>query len=156
MRTVPTAIRAAALAARTTEVTLAFLDIAHADLAATLRLVNNMVAVTKGGNSYSPCAFSIVLPTDRDGEDGTAQLVVDAVDLSIITAIRTIETPAAITVTIALASAPDTTEVSYGTFLWRPVSWTKSAVSGELAYDDVLDILLPGDCFTPVNVPGNF
>lgn len=156
MRTVPAAIRAAALATRTSEVTLAFLDIAHASLAATLHLVNNTADVTKDATTYTACSFEIVLPSDREGEDGTAQLVVDAVDRSMIIAIRSIETPAAITLTIALASAPDTTEVEFGTFVWRPVTWSKSVISGELAYADVLDIMIPGDVFSPVNVPGNF
>jgi len=155
-RTVPAAIQAAALASRTNEITLSFLDITHADLASTLRLVNNTEAITKGGETYSPVAFQIILPTEKEGEDGTAQLSVCAVDQTIIMAIRSINSAVKIGLTVALASDPDTTEVEYGDFLWRPVSWKKLTVSGELAYEDVLDIMFPGDIFSPVNVPGNF
>jgi hypothetical protein len=155
-RTVPAAIRSAALASRTNEVTLAFLDITHADLAAELNFVNNTVAVVKGGKTYSPVSFKIILPSEKEGEDGTAQLSVCGVDQTIIIAIRSINSAVKINLTVALASAPDTTEVEFGDFLWRPVTWQMRTASGELSYEDVLDIMFPGDIFSPVNVPGNF
>lgn len=155
-RTIPAAIRAAALASRTNEVTLAFLDIEHDDLLAAIRVVNNPVAVTRGGNAYAPVDFKIVLPVDKDGEIGNASLIVDAVDRSIIIALRSVVTPVSVTVAIALASAPDTTEVEYGTFLWRPITWNKLVASGDLTYDDRLSVLVPADCVTPDNVPGSF
>lgn len=156
MRTVPAALQAASLYSQTPSAVVEFLTISHADLPASLYLVNNPAAITHDGQEYSPFAFRVELPADKDGEIGDARLIIDAVDLSIITAIRSIQSRATVGIIVALADAPDTTEVDLGTFEWKDITYNATTVSGALTYEDRLDILVPGDTFTPVAVPGNF
>ena len=96
------------------------------------------------------------LPPEKDDQIGSARLTIDAVDLSIIQAIRSIQSPASVSIALALADQPDMTEVDYGTYTWRNLSYNSLTVSGDLAYDDILDILIPGLMATPQTVPGVF
>jgi len=156
MRTIPAVLRAASLASVCPHAVVSFLTITHADIASPIRLVNNPVALERGGYSYSPFAFTVELPAEKDGEIGDAKLSVDAVDLSIIAAIRSIETAPSVEIAVALADSPDTTEVAFGSFLWRDITYNKFTVSGSLTYEDRLDIYVPSKCFTPTIVPGVF
>ena len=150
-------LKAAAFASQAgSAVLLTFLTITHPDLATPIRVVNDKVPQVRGGNTYNPFAFSVDLPPEKDDQIGNAKLTIDAVDLSIIAAIRSITSPPSVAIALALASQPDTTEVDYGTYIWRNISYNSTTVSGDLVYDDILDINIPGLTFTPANVPGNF
>lgn len=152
----PAALRAAALASQSPHAFLEFLTITHLELATPIRVVNNPVAITRGGNVYQPFAFAVELPSEKDGEISDAKLSIDAVDLSIILAIRSISSRASVSIVIALADAPDSTEVDLGTFEWKDITYNKFAASGSLSYEDRLDILVPALCFTPTYTPGAF
>ena len=157
MRAMPPALRAAALAAQTNAVLNEFLTITHPDLASPIYVVNNTQAIIRGGHTYLPFAFKVDLPTDKDGSIGNAKLTIDAVDLSIITAIRSISSRASVGIVIALAGSPDATpECNLGTFSWKNLIYNRTTVSGDLSYDDILDTLIPNDTFTPIYVPGVF
>jgi hypothetical protein len=147
---------AAAYASQTPKVVLEFLTITHPSLATPIYVVNNSVAITRGGNVFAPFAFKVDLPVEKDGEIGNAKLTIDAVDLSIITSIRSITTPATVAIVIALSDTPDTTEVDLGSFTWKNIIYNSLQVTGDLTYDEVLDILIPALTFTPQYVPGNF
>ena len=155
-RTLHPAITAASLATSSPKVVLSFLTINHASLASPIYVVNNNVAITRGGISYTPFAFRVDLPVDRDGEIGDARLVIDGVNQAIVIAIRSITTAATVNMVIALADDPDTTEEDLGTFQWKNISYDARSVSGSLTYEDRLDVIVPCDHFTPVSVPGNF
>lgn len=105
--------------------------------------------------------MSITPPSEDEGEIGNARLAIDAVnsDVSIVEAIRTMtpDTPATVEIVVAIASAPDATpELDLGEFSWRNVEWNKTIASGDLTYDDTLDIVVPGYDCTPENTPGVF
>jgi hypothetical protein len=154
MRTVSSAMRAAYLAAQTNEVVLTFLTVTYGG--SSHYFVNNMASVVKDGQTYSPFAFAVTLPPDKDGNIGDATLTIDAVDRSIITAIRNATNRIIVNIVVALASDPDTDEVDLGTFEWKDISYNKVQVSGTLAYADVLDVLIPNLTITPTLVPGSF
>ena len=158
-RAVPSNLKAAVLASHMPDSVLSFLDIYHATVGH-IYLVNNPVAITRqNGNTYQPFPFAITLPTDKDGQIGDARLTIDAIDLSIITAIRSLpaNSRATVSITVALGSATNTAdEVSFGTFEWKNITYNQTTVSGDLTYEDRLDIMVPILTFTPVNTPGVF
>jgi hypothetical protein len=134
-----------------------FVTIDHEDFSDPIYLVNNTSALTRASIPYLPFNLNITPPNDKEGGQETAQFVFDAVDLSIITKMRSINTAATVNVVAALASNPDDTPAyEIGTFLARPVGWNQYRVTGELAYADPLDIMIPSLCKTPENNPGVF
>lgn len=156
MRTLSPQLKAAAFASQTPKAIITFLTLAHPSLSSSIRVCNNSQPITRGGQSYAPFAFQVDLPPEKDDQIGSARLTIDAVDLSIIQAIRSIQSPASVSIALALADQPDMTEVDYGTYTWRNLSYNSLTVSGDLAYDDILDILIPGLMATPQTVPGVF
>jgi len=150
------ALQAAILASQS-PVVLEFLTIEHPELATPLYRVNNPTSIVKGGITYLPWGFKVDRPVDKDGELGDAALTIDVVDLSLIIAIRSVDTPVLVTIDIALADDPDATpELSLGKFEWRPITYTDLIMSGTLAYKDRLNVSVPALEITPVNVPGSF
>jgi hypothetical protein len=144
------------LAAQTNEVVLTFLSLSHPDLSAPLYVVNNNVAIVKDGVTFAPFPFAISLPADTDGNIGNASLTIDAVDLSIITALKSIDTAPTVSLVVALASDPQVTELDLGEFTWKEISYNEQTVSGELTYSDTLDLLVPSIVIDPVDLPGSF
>ena len=150
------ALQAAILASKAPAV-LEFLTIEHADLASPLYRVNNKESIVKGGITYLPWGFTVDRPVDKDGELGDAALTIDCVDLSLIIAIRSVDTPVFVTIDIALADSPDATpEISLGKFEWRPITYTDTIMTGTLAYKDRLSVSIPALEITPITVPGSF
>ncbi len=153
--TVPSAFRAASLAAQTNAQALTFVEISYNDGAAkTFRFVNDMEDVVKGGVTYTAMPITVTLPATGD-DVGDASLTIDAVDLTVITAVRQMLGRASVSVSVALASAPDS-DIDLGTFEWKDVTYNATQVTGTLAYADRLDVMVPALCMTPSNVPGNF
>lgn len=140
----------------TSEVFLPLLKIEHEDLAEDLFFVRNMEQIVSNGNTYLPCAFDINLPAEKDGQINTATLSIDNVDRVIVTAIRSITSPALITVSIVLASDPDVLEAGPLEFTLRNVSFNAKTVSGDLVYEDRLFLNIPGNKFDPFLFPGLF
>ena len=154
----PRALPAAALAELYSQSTgglwLVLLTVTHADLPATLRLVNDRASVVSGGDTYSPFPFTMQLPPDVE-DMPRALLTIDAVDLSIITAIRSITSPASVTVEIIRQSAPDTILASW-ILEMRGASYDTQTVTIELHPPPVLEESYPGTEFTPLLFPGVF
>jgi hypothetical protein len=68
------------------------LGVTHADMAETIRVVNNVEDVVSGGGTYVGLPFSIELP--GEGElPGEAGIAIDNVDRRTVEAMRTIQTP---------------------------------------------------------------
>lgn len=130
---------------------LALATITHADLASTLRLVNDRADVVSGGDTYTAFPFSVQLPADVD-EAPRALLAIDAVDLTVVTAARTITSPATTTIEVIRQSAPDTILVSYS-LQARSASYDAANVTLELFASPVLDESYPGTEFTPILFP---
>jgi hypothetical protein len=153
-RALPSAALAELYAQRSSGVWLTLLTIEHADLPATIRLVNDRASVVSGGDTYAALGFSIQLPADAE-EIPRASLTVDAVDRTIITALRSITTPATVTVEIVRQSAPDTILASW-VLEMRNASYDAQTVTMELYPPPVLDEAYPGTDFTPLLFPGIF
>jgi len=150
--TVSTTFKAAAYAQQTDEVALVILAIAHSDLAATIRVVNNTENVTSGGDEYLAAGFDIKLPND----DGRTTISVCNIDRIMVNAIRSISSRPTVTMSVILASDPDTIEVGPYVMELSEVTFDAFTVTGTLTFDDFLDEPFPGDKFTPGQFPGLF
>jgi hypothetical protein len=148
--------REAMYSQETGEVFLELLEISHADLSSPIRVVNNTVDITHNSNTYSAFPFKIQPPGEKQSEITRASLTIDAVDRTVIQAIRSISTPATVTYKVILASAPDTVEAGPFVFSLKNTQYTAYQVSGELVYEDRLFMRVPYLKFSPRLFPGLF
>lgn len=150
--------KAAAAARETTQELLMLLDIEHTDLAATLRLVNNVNGVTSGGNAYTGYNFTINLPDDLEHKMPTVQLKIENVDRVMVEALETMDKEVACTITLSvvLAASPDT--VQRGPFVFTLKQAKADAIwcVGSLAFEDVMNERFPKDDQNPNLFPGLF
>lgn len=142
-------------AANTSGVWLVLLTIEHASFSSTIRLVNDRQNVTSGGDVYTAAAFTARLPADRDAPI-SAVIVVDNVDQSLITAVRSITTPATVTLEVIRQSDPNTILLSFPYLRLSGATITSSTIEFELTSDAVLDESYPGLDFTPLSFPAGF
>lgn len=153
-RGLSSAAKAELYAAQTGGVWLVLLTITH-DSLTTLRFVNDRQSVTSGGDVYTPVAFQASLPADRD-EAPRAIITLDNVDQATVAAVRSITTPAAVTIEVIRASDPNTILVSYPDLRLVGARITASTIDLELTADPVVEESYPGTDFTPLLFPAGF
>ena len=156
MRTLSSAAQAAVFAAQTGEAFLVLLELDHADLATPIRVTSDAVATVSNGDTYTPFPFFISLPGERDDQLSGTQLTIDAVDRSVIIALRSISSAPTVTMQIVLASSPDTIEAGPFVYTLKAATYNASTVEGELAFEDILNEGFPGASFVPTTQPGLF
>ena len=158
-RTLSALMQSAANAQETGEVILAIVSISHASIVGgPLRVVNNLTNVVSNGNTYTAFPFQVTLPEDTDDGMPKLRLVLDNVDRSIVSAIRSIppSTPPIVQIDIVLASQPNTIEVSFTGLKLRQVSYDALTVEGDLAVNEDDLEPFPQGSFTPSKFPGLF
>lgn len=156
MRTVSSAAHAAIYAAQTDAAFLMLLTVSHADLDAPIRVTSDGVATTHGGQTYNPWSFAIALPFERDDQLSATRLVIDAIDHSIVIALRSITSAPTVELKVVLASSPDTIEAGPFTFTLKNAAYDVATVEGDLAFEDILNEGFPGGSFVPTSHPGLF
>lgn len=146
------------LSQQTAEAVLVLLDLTHASLGAPIRITSDAVETVRGGQTYLPYAFDVVLPSEASGGAGRPQLVIDNVDRLIISAMRQIPPgdPVTVSAVVVLGSSPDTTERGPYVFALRRVTYNAFRITGELSYDDRLEDGYPAGLYTPSTFPGIF
>lgn len=154
-RTVSSTLKASVFAQNTEQVYLALLVISHADIT-TLRFVCNTEDVTSGGNVYTAYPFDIRLPQERDDQPPQMPIIIDNVDRAIVDEIRTLTSAPDITLTMVLASSPNTLEYGPVEATLRNVKWDLGTITGDLQAEDLLNEPYPGYAFTPQTTPGLF
>ena len=155
-RTLSTAALEAIYSQETAQVFLVLLMIDHADMSSPIRVVNNHQAITSNSQTYVPYAFEFDPPDEREGVITSAKLVIDNIDRTIVATIRGLTTAPTVTVSIVLADSPDTIEAGPLEFQLKNVSYDVETVSGDLVYNDIDTINIPGDVFNPVDFGGLF
>ena len=140
----------------TGEVWLTLLTIEHPSLAEPMRFVDDKQNIASRGNTYLGFPFSLIPPDDDPQKAPTAKLEIDNTDRRIVEAVRSLTSPPTITVEWVLASQPDVIEMSFENLTLAVAPWDAGSVTGELAYEDVLNEPIPGDSFTPSTHPGLF
>lgn len=149
------AAKAELYAEENSEPWLALLTIEHADFSSTLRYVGDMQSLTSRSNVYSPLAFGVRLPPDREG-DIASTIVLDNVDRATIAEIRSVTSDPTITIEVVRRSAPDTVLRSYPRLRMRSAVITADQVQVNLSSDAVFDESYPGLDFTPTGFPAGF
>lgn len=146
--------RAAVNAQQTDEVFLVLLMITHPSIPTPLRFVNDYQNCTSGGQVYTAFPFKITFPESGGTTLGQATLTIDNVDLSISEAVQNIFGPPVVTLTVVLASSPDTIEWGPFSLYLRQVTVTALTVEGTLYYEDILNEPFPAGTFDPKTAPG--
>lgn len=154
-RSLSAAAWASIAAQETGEVWLALLTIAHASIA-TIRLVNNTKDVVSGGNTYTAFPFAVTIPPEHPDRPPEVMLVADAIDRSVVDAIRAIPAEPTVTLSLVLASAPDLVEAGPFAFTMYDAAFDAHTVECRLGYERVLTAPYPADVFTPSLFPGLF
>ena len=155
-RALSTAAKQAIFAPETDEVFLILVTISHPQLPAPLRAVNNTVNVTSRGDVFTAYPVRIDLPGESADEVARVQLQIDNVDRLILDTLRTLSEPPTVTVEVIMASTPDTVEAGPFAMTLHSAPYDALTVTGELAFEDILNEPFPGDTFSPALFPGLF
>lgn len=156
-RNVSPAARRAAYASQTGEAFLVLLALSHPQMAEPILVSSDAVNTYVGGDTYQPFPFQISMPSDTDDAPPRVQLTIDAVDRSIIRAVRGLSgAPITVTQTIVLGSSPDTIEAGPFTFDLREVEYDAVEISGSLQYADIINEPYPSETFARSTTPGAF
>jgi len=155
-RSLSLAARKAVNAQETEEVFLLLLTLDHEDLAEPIRVVNNTEDVTSRGDTYIAYPFEIALPDEDPESVARVTLRIDNVNREIVKSLRAISSPLSVGLEVVMATSPDTVEA--GPFNMTLVSAEHDAltVTGELAFEDVLNEPFPGHGYVPSAYPGLF
>ena len=145
----------AVLSQETEEVYLFLITLSSSEWGSDLRFVNNYEDVSSGGNTYTGYPFQISLPNDQESRLPTVALVIDNVSQDIIDEIRLLTEPPTVSMSLCLASSPNTIEDGPYTLTLRETSWDRLTITGRLQGDDLLNQRY-GQQFTPENAPGIF
>ena len=148
--------REAIYSQETGEVFLELLEISHTDLSSPIRVVNNNEPIVHGGNTFHAFPFRVSPPGEKQSEITKAKLTIDAVDRTVIEAIRSINTAATVTYKVILAATPDTVEAGPFVFTLKNTNYSAYSVSGDLVYEDRLFMNVPSMKFSPRLFPGLF
>lgn len=151
----PTATQAL-LAPTTDEAFLFLCQINHSSLTEPIRVVNNWEDCVSNGDTYIKFSFRVTLPDDSADNMPRPTLEIDNVDRAIYDAVRAMDSPATVSISIVMASTPDVIEMGPLVFTMRRVESDATTVKGELALEELWAEPFPGDSFNPSNYPGLF
>lgn len=155
MRTLSLPALQAILAAETDEVFLTCITVAHDDLAAPLRFVDDRAEVVRTAGTFLPFPFTITLPTDAEDELPQVRLAVDNVERELVVAVRTLTSAPTVLVEIVTATDPDTVELACD-FTVLEVETDATEMVFTLGYEDVLNQAFPALTFSPSTAAGLF
>jgi len=126
------------------------------DTEQTYHFVNDKTAIVRGENTYHALAFDIILPAEGDNIQ-EAQLVLDAVDLVMIQALRGATEAPKVTFMLVLADAPNgDPEAGPFNFEMSSFNYNKSTINCTLSYGKHLEAVYPKVGITPFYFPGLF
>lgn len=155
-RTVSAAAKQALFGQETDEAFLMLLTIDHEDLAVPIRVANNVEDVVSRGDTYVAFAFEIDLPGESAEALARPRLRIDNVDRQIVDALRLIDSAPSVVMEIVMASTPDTVEAGPFNMTLERAQYDELVVTGELAFEDILNEPFPGESYTPDKFPGLF
>lgn len=140
--------------AQSSNLPLVLLEIAHADLATSIFVVNNKENITSEGEEYTAFPFEIFLPDSKEDAPPRAKLRIDNVSREIGQAIRTIASPADVSIRVVRMDTPNTVEVEFVGMTLTNVSYDALSVEGDLEFEDLTREPYPAHTFNPANYPG--
>jgi hypothetical protein len=117
-------------------------------------VVNNTENVISRGNTFLPCGFEMILPTDDGDSLPTVKITIPNADRQIVEWIRGFPTAPTLMMEIVLSSQPDVVERSIDFMRLVDVSYDVMAVSGTLAIENVLSAGYPKETYSASRFPG--
>ena len=132
---------------------LVLLTIEHADIT-TIRLVDNRVDVTSGGDIYTAKAFTLRLPDSLEDAPSGGRLRIDNVSRELGEAIRTISSPPDVTIELIRQADPDTIEMSWPAMQMTNTQFDFLTVEGDLGFENLNREPYPFLTFSPAEFPG--
>jgi len=126
-----------------------------------LLIVNNTVDLDYDGDTYVAFPFKFDPPdTKNDGSIQSARITISAIDQTIAGILRSTSVPPTVTAIAMYYSDETGTEVfePLATFnlTLRNVTGNADSISGDLIYEDRLELEFPVDEFRPTGFPGLF
>lgn len=118
---------------------LALLEISHASLSATVRIVNDTRDLVALGHTWVALPFEVQLPSDKSKELPRAQLRMDNVGRSITAELEQLPPGAALQATLRMVhrSTPGTVDFEF-TFPMSGVKVDQASVSAAMGPDDLM------------------
>lgn len=148
--------KAAIFAQETGECPLFLVEFDHTDWGSPIRIVNNTEDVVSGGNTYTAFPFELELPESAPDREARTTIRVCNVDRQIVALLDALATPPTATLSLVLASTPNTIELGPADFELVDYQYGTLVLEGTLAYEDVLNERIPADIFSPGDYPGLF
>lgn len=155
-RNMSPAARAAIAAPQTPDGFVHLLTIDAPGLERPIYITDQLDPIMSRGNTFEPYPVMVEFPSDEAENIPVAKLTIDNIDLSLVEAIRSATGPIALTVELALASQPDIIEISETGFRLRNVQYNATQITGTLTGEDLLNLRIPADRFTPQEYPALF
>lgn len=155
-RTHSAAVLAAIYARETDEVELKLLTIDHPDMVTPIRVVADQVDVVSRGDTYTAFPFALAAPPQREGELPQSELIIDNVSRLLTETVRSITTPATMTLEVVLASDPDTLIAGPWAFEMRQTRINVQTIRAALQFEPILEEPFPAGRFTPTLFAGIF
>lgn len=153
MRNTSAAARAQLYAQQGTQAFLHLISIDHDDLIAPIDITDNITDVVSNAVLYTAFPIRVVLPPDVPAEMPQVDLIIDAVDRSLIIAVRSIATPPTVRISVIMASTPDVIEVGPLVYEGVAVDYNATEVRIRLEVERILSEPWPANLFTPSNSP---
>lgn len=133
---------------------LVLLTIDHADLASPIRVVNNTEDITSNGDTFTAFPFELPMPESPEDAPPRTTLRIDNVSREIGQAIRSISTPADITIQVVRQADPDTYEVTLSGYRLTNVRYNALTVEGDVIREDLTKEPYPFLSYSPAEFPG--
>lgn len=156
MRNTSTDFREAVYGQQTSEAFIVLIDIDHADLSEPIRICNAGENITSNGNLYLALPFELSLPDEPSTGVTVGKIAIDNIGQEVIDDIRSISTAPSVEISIILASAPDTVEVSFSGFEMTNINYDLYVISADIGIETFMGEPYPGDAFIPSMFPGLF
>ncbi len=134
---------------------LILLEIDHTDLTTPIRVVNDRTDIIFETNTYTALSFRIALPTDLQQGLPRATLAIDNVGKDLVQWLESSNGGAGTTVRIlqVLRTDPSVAELDMLMTLFN-IQVTASVVTGELGFEDLLNVPAVTLAYTPEVAPG--
>ena len=164
MRNMSAAMKEALFAAQTSEVFIMLVTIDHSTLASPIRVTtdtmvdlgDNVWGVTSNGEDYIALPFELTWPNEDEDQSPVSKVKIDNISREIVTAIRSIDSPADFTVQIVTATDPDTVEAQLLGFQLKNVRYDAFIVEGDLTIEVFDQEPFPAGRMDPARFPGMY
>lgn len=133
------------------------LEITHSQLAVPIRVTNDSADIVSNGNLFIACAFRIMLPDDVAGTMPRVPVAIDNVGKELVQWLEASDggRGAEFRVMEVMRDTPDVIEQEYTMTLLR-AHQNVIEVTGQLGYENVLDLPALAAAYTPETAPGIF